>query len=46
MESGPIENMKLFSGLKAISVFYYLFASSYIFIWYSYISDPGQIVRY
>lgn len=38
-----LQNMKIFSGVKAIAILYIMLAVSFIFIWYSYISDPLRI---
>lgn len=39
-------NMSIFNGIKAISCFYIILASSFLFTWYAYLADPTQVVAY
>lgn len=41
-----LPNLSIFNGLKAVSCFYIILASSFMFTWYAYLADPGQLANY
>lgn len=36
----------MFNGIKALSCFYILLASTFMFTWYAYLADPSQLANY
>ena len=41
-----LQNIGIFSGIKAFAIIYVMLGVSCIFIWYSYVSDPLRITDY
>ena len=46
LDSNYLGNLSIFNGIKAISCFYVILASSFLFTWYAYLADPTQVVTY
>jgi len=46
MNSALVKNLSVFNGIKAISCFYILMASSFLFTWYAYLADPSQMTNF
>lgn len=46
MNSALVKNLSVFNGIKAISCFYILIASSFLFTWYAYLADPSQMTNF
>jgi hypothetical protein len=46
MDTNYVQNLSVFNGIKAISCFYILMASSFLFTWYSYLADPSQMTDF
>ena len=36
----------MFNGIKALCCFYILLACTFMFTWYAYLADPGQVAHY
>jgi len=46
LDKDHLKNLQVFNGVKAISCFWIILASSFLYTWYAFLADPEQIVIY